>query len=473
MAETNFKHPIYDIAHPIVRRLIENEIEIRKFKACFPTSYAFLVKQKRFIKADLVHELELFLIRKNKYEKDEIKGIIDDLINDRRLLDYMIGYIQTEKITSQDEYLIRYVMSLSEILCIYNKVKEKFIIRIKGSESAEIILDDVLNQLESQDWYLPNLIPDWDVTDLLRDYVVLFFNYHQFDNDSKAIDNQNSGPLFRPSYAQLENNISPLFRYNRPLLNTKKAFIEHYNSDLNEAFLKLNIHLDEDPNKIANIFTDYILMYQSMRLDYLRRGTTEKVYIDFELKRLGQVSHKIISVLDGINNRDKNLARADSLVSALISLVYFAEVFELRTSNIKNKIDLCNSIISSHWKYKKENNIYDVEFRQEVLKHRRGFFDDQAKYDFKKLIERISEILKSDERLDVELIKMGKGSSLFTHLEIQLKETKLFYRIPIHTLSDKMDSFISNFYSSSECSESKDFLGVGDIFTAIFGRSIG
>lgn len=473
MAETNFKHPIYDIAHPIVRRLIENEIEIRKFKACFPTSYAFLVKQKRFIKADLVHELELLLTRKNKYDKDEIKGIIDDLINDRRLLDYIIGYIQTEKITSQDEYLIRHVMSLKELSYIYMQVKEKFISRIRGSESVEIIWGDVLKQLENQNWYLPNLIPDWDVKDLLRDYIVLFFNYHQFDNDSKAINNHNSGTLFRPGYAQLKKIISPLFRYSRPLLNTKKAFIEHYNSDLNEAFLKLNIHLDEDPEKIANIFTDYILMYQSMRLDYLREGTAEKIYIDFEQRKLGQVTHKIISLLDELNNRDKNLARADSLVSALISLVYFDEVFELRASNISNKIDLCNSIISSHWKYKKENNIYDVEFRQEVLKLRRSFFDDQAKYDFKKLIERISEILKSDERLDVKSIKMGKGSSLFTHLEIQLKETKLFYRIPIHTLSEKMDNFISNFYSSSECSESKDFLGVGDIFTAIFGRSIG
>lgn len=236
MAETNFKHPIYDIAHPTVRRLIENEIEIRKFKACFPTSYAFLVKQKRYIKADLVHELDFLLTRKNKYEKDEIKGIIDDLINDRRLLDYIIGYIQTEKITSQDEYLIRHVMSLKELSYIYMQVKEKFISRIRDSESAEIIWGDVLNQLENQDWYLPNLIPDWDVKDLLKDYVVIFFNYHQFDNDSKTIPNDNSGSSLRPSFSQLKNSVSPLFYYNRPLLNSKKAFIEHYNNDLDGAF---------------------------------------------------------------------------------------------------------------------------------------------------------------------------------------------------------------------------------------------
>lgn len=477
MAKSSFSHPIYEIAHPIVRRLIENLIEIRKFKACFPAFYSFLIEQKQYIKADLTHELECTLIKCHQYKEDELKNDINTLLNDRRLLDNMIGYIQTGKLASQDEYLIRNMLNIEELFYIYKKVNEKFLLRIEkyGNDGLGMRLwEQILKQLEIQEWYLPNLIPDWEVKDLLKDYMVIFFNYHRFDNDSKVISNTNSGLRFSPDYDEIKESISLLFKYDRPLINTKKSFIEHYNNEgFNESFLKLNVGLNEDPDKMTDILTDYILMYQSVRFDYFKEGKEEKNYSDFSMSRLNEVSRKILSLLDDLNNKGTSLDRADGLISALISFIYFDEYFESKVGGVVSEIENINKTIWLGYLFFKESNFDLSDDLKKVKIIRKKILDEQASYNFKLLIDKIYEIFTSDKRFDVERIKKGKGSSQFTHLKIQLNETNLIYYLPIHALSDRVDTFISNFYSRSEKSNSESFLGVGDIFTAIFGRSIG
>ena len=485
MDEATFRHPIYSIGHPMVTQLVIQAFEIKRFQMCFPHFYPRL-KQ---IVAGLIHNLGLVIkdaleINK-KYETDkELLQDVKTILFDRKLIDLLLDFIQTNELKSFDIYLCPDILTKDQLKSKFEEFRDDFWGAVDDySENIEILFfQDMLRKLlNEQGWYLPNLLPDWTIDELLRDYVVLFINYHLYENSSNKIENKNS--YNQPSVEDIANSIREINNYKKPVPRTRGSNFKNLEQcDFDPQYHSFNISLMEDSSNFLKIIKSFLLDFPAMRIDYLRKGKNEKIKYTSDQVKLHKILDSLLIQIDRFENQNYGftLSRADEVVSALISLIYIDDVLDFKLDDLDSQtIQEYNIFEISNVSMGEEKNDDEMlKIKRQIESDKAEFFKNKPNYKISSLKDKIISILNEKEDLSCEFVKVLESStSKFTHLRITHRDSGLCYELPLKDFKGKIKSKLSAYYIDYEncrkVAESHTPLGVGAIFTAIFGRSIG
>ena len=332
MSKPVFDHEIFRIAHPVMQKLIQQAVQSKEFQATFPDLYEYLEQVIIQIGINLKDQLIAKYQEKTTLSATVIQKNIEAILLDRRLLDHVVGYCQTHELYLADEYLISDLLQHYEILKLFDQSYAFFWYQIKEYEriSNDTYLSETLRtHLKNNNLYLPNLFPHWTIEQLFLDYFMIFIDYHKFNN-SKV---KNPNITKQPTPEECKLILSRLFKYNSPLPAYNKSFIDASSYDLNATsaeYLSLNIHLDEDLNNLPYIINDFLHHMVARKVDRLRSGFNTAIPInEIQLQKI----HQTRSQLDIVVNASSTLKRADTVLSALISLIFYEQVFKNKILN--------------------------------------------------------------------------------------------------------------------------------------------
>ena len=330
MSKPVFDHEIFRIAHPVMQKLIQQTVQSKEFQATFPDLYEYLEQVIIQIGINLKDQLIAKYQEKTTLSATVIQKNIETILLDRRLLDHVVGYCQTHELFLADEYLISDLLQHYEILKLFDQSYAFFwdeINEYKRISNDTYLSETLRTHLKNNNLYLPNLFPHWTIEQLFLDYFMIFIDYHKFNN-SKV---KNPNITKQPTPEECRLILSRLFKYNSPLPAYNKSFIDASSYDLNATsaeYLSLNIHLDEDLNNLPSIINDFLHHMVARKVDRLRSGFNKAIPInEIQLQKI----HQTRSQLDIVVNASSTLKRADTVLSALISLIFYEQVF-------KNKI---------------------------------------------------------------------------------------------------------------------------------------
>ncbi|MCK4088610.1 hypothetical protein HCY66_00740 [Acinetobacter radioresistens] len=327
MSKTVFDHEIFRIAHPVMQKLIHQAVQSKEFQATFPDLYVYLEQVIIEIGINLKHQLTAKYQEKTCLSATLIQKNIEIILLDRRLFDHVIGYCQTHELYLADEYLISDLLQHYEIVKIFNQSYVFFWDQIKEYErrSNDTSLSKILLiHLKKHNLYLPNLFPHWTIEQLFLDYFMIFIDYHKFNNSKVKSQNITR----QPTAEEAKLALSRLFKYDSPLPAYNKSFIDvsSYDSETTSPeYLNLNIHLDEDLNNLPSIINDFLHHMIARKVDRLRNGLNTAIPInEVQFQKI----HQIRNQMDIVVNTTSPLKRADTVLSALISLIFYEQVFK-------------------------------------------------------------------------------------------------------------------------------------------------
>lgn len=332
MSKPIFDHEIFRITHPVMQKLIQQAVQSKEFQATFPDLYVYLEHVIIQIGINLKHQLTVKYKEKTTLSATVIKENVETILLDRRLLDHVIGYCQTYELYLADEYLIHDLLQHYEIVSIYNQAYIFFWDQIKEYEirSTNIYSSEIfLTHLKNNNLYLPNLFPHWTIEQLFLDYFMIFIDYHKFNNTKVK------NPIItkQPTDQEAKLVLSRLFKYDSPLPAYNKSFIDasSYDSEATSPeYLNLNIHLDENSNNLPTIINDFLHHFIARKVDRLRSGFNKAIPInEVQFQKI----HQIRNQLDSVVNASSVLKRADTVLSALISLIFYEQIFKRKILN--------------------------------------------------------------------------------------------------------------------------------------------
>lgn len=485
MDEATFRHPIYSIGHPMVTQLVIQVFEIKRFQIYFPHFYPRLKE----IVTGLTHNLGLVIKEAleiiKKYETDkELVQDIETILFDRKLIDQLLDFIQTNELKSFDIYLCPDILTKDQLKSKFEEFRDDFWGAVDNyAENIGILyFQDMLRTLLSeQGWYLPNLLPDWTIDELLQDYVVLFINYHLYENSSNKVENKNS--YNQPSVENIANSIGKINSYKKPVPRTRGSDFKNLEQfDFDPQYLSFSISLMEDSSNFLKIIKSFLLDFPAMRIDYLRNGTNENVKYTSDQMKLHKILDSLLMQIDRFENQNYGftLSRADEVVSALISLIYLDDFFDFKLDDLDRQIIQEYNIFEMSNLSVDEEKLDDemLKMKRQIESNKAEFFKNKPNYKISDLKDKIILILNEKEDLSCEFVKLLESStSKFTHLRITHRDSGLCYELPLKDFKGKIKSKLRAYYIDYEklrkVAKSHCSLGVGDIFTAIFGRSIG
>lgn len=319
-----FDHVIYRIAHPVMQKLVKQAVQAKEFQATFPDLYEYLKQVKVQICNKLIEQLTAKYQEKTYLSADIICNHVRVIIEDRYVLNHVLGYCQTHELYLADEYLINDLLQHYEILGIFDNCYNFFWTKINEYErltNSPFLLSEFLPCfLKKNNYYLPNLFPNWDVEQLFLDYLNIFLHYQKF-NDQIAED-------IHPTYHDAQQTLNRLFKYDSPLPAYNRSFIDTSSYDLQSTspeYLNLNIHLDEDSNNLPLIISDFLHHLSARKIDRQRKGINAPMHIDED--QFKKIYH-LQTQIDVVVNATSPLKRSDTILTALISLIYYEQIFK-------------------------------------------------------------------------------------------------------------------------------------------------
>ncbi|CAB1207507.1 hypothetical protein [Acinetobacter bouvetii] len=319
-----FDHVIYRIAHPVMQKLVNQARQAKEFQADFPHLYEYIKQVKIQIYMRLIEQLTIKYQEKTNLSAENIRRNVEKIIIDRKLLNHILGYCQTHGLYLADEYLIHDLLQHYEVKKIFDDSYNFFweqIHEYKQLTDDQFLLSDFLPvYLKKNNYYLPNLFPNWDVEELFLDYLKILLHYKKFNNE--IIEDNH------PTYEDAQQTLCSLFKYDSPLPAYNKSFIDASSYDLQATspeYLNLNIHLDEDPNNLPSLISDFLHHLNARKVDRQRKGFNTSMPInEDQFKKIYHLQTQI----DVVVNASSYLKRPDTILTALISLIYYDQIFK-------------------------------------------------------------------------------------------------------------------------------------------------
>lgn len=419
MSNPIFDHEIYRIAHPVMQKLVYQAVKVREFQAIFPNLYSELVRIRAVILRELIDLLTEKYKERTSLDAEKIRHEILTIVVDRQLLNHVMGYCQTKELITEDIFLLNRLLEPNELRSIFEQLYSIFWEYIQKYEEFTQLPNFSTNfkAVLNQKYFLPDLLPLWDIKSLFLDYLKVYIQYHNFKN-SKDVKGTNitREPTDKEAYGVLKR----LKTYDIPLQKSTKSFIGNSTLDpnpLSSNFINLHLHLEEDIRNIPALLSKFIHQFMSTRIDYERKGTDAQIVIENNLR---EKIHNLSIILDDCTNSLEVLKRADAILTALISLIYYDEVFE--TKIIKGNIqafesaNYCKLVI---------NEVHDPA-NQTILANsintaRSDSVNHTGSDHFSNLFNTLYELLEKDE--DIEIIETKKPTTFITcHMRDTLYE---------------------------------------------------
>lgn len=418
MSEKTFDHEIYRIAHPVMRKLIQQAIQAREFQAIFPKFHKELMTIKEKILKQLISVLTEIYKERTSMFTDNIKCEVETIIFGRRLLDHVLAYCQNKEIYAEDEFLLQNLLLSDELKSIYDQLYTFFWEQVKQYEKLTGMPDYAIefkNYLRKNELKLPNLLLSWDAKILFIDYLKIYIQYHDYKN-SKVKKTKISQ---EPTFEEAKQVLKPLDKYPSPLPTYNSSFIGESSN-----FVCLNLNLDENPKKLPEIMADFLYQFQAQKLDHDRQGTNTQLPINSVL--LMKI-HELRNILDNLTNSLPQLNRADAVLTALISLIYYdlalkekvlrGNLQEFETSNLV-KLSLESYL---------DPSCPDYEAKMQILDNKRYSSINRTDYDcFANLMPILQATLQANDQIKVKPSKQGvKNFTLTCSLEGSIYEHKI------------------------------------------------
>ncbi|MBC68569.1 MULTISPECIES: hypothetical protein [Acinetobacter] len=423
-----YTHAVFSIADPLVKNLIEQAIYACKFRLKFPGFYRFMVNKRSNIKEQLRTELiKAYTLYDPELSAEKLDENIEVILEERRFLDNAIGFVQTGKVLLPDFFLVSNgIMSVDKINLVFSHISENFwneIVEELYSDEGDSGKEKVLSYLNQNKFYLPNLFPRLDIEDLFISFLPIHLSYKKFKSS-----NDPKGHSKLPTTNECYEILKPLFRHPSPLYFNSVSCMD-YNTEVNEKLtlthFALQIGLDEPLENLPYLLRDFLISYQSRRLDFMKMGNSNKynqAQID-EINNLSAIGNEVLSVLDKFSNqrignrKDIHSLGYDAVLNSILALTFIHFHCEriFNSSNLAaidlGKID--QLIMSNSTLALKDNQQLD-----ELLNPSTTAF----KTNYGLFTENLVQILKSSDQLHVSVCPPNRGKKKIQSIQIMLQE---------------------------------------------------
>ncbi|MHA3091019.1 hypothetical protein [Acinetobacter brisouii] len=410
MSKPVFDHEIYRIAHPVMQKLVKQAVKAREFQATYPHLYNELMNIRALILRQLINLLTEKYKEKTSLDAQQIKIEVEMIVIGRQLLNHVMGYCQTKKMLAEDIFLLKHLLQQNELTYIFEELSCIFWKNINKYEqwtqfpNFSIKLREILNE----EYFLPDLLPLWNIKSLFLDYLKIFIEYHNFKN-SKNIKGIN---ITRdPTANEVWSVIKRLQIYGTPLQNSTKSFIEHSGIDGNlppSNFINLHLNLEEDVSNLPVLLSKFIHQFMAARLDKQRNGTDTQPVID---NKVSEKIHNLSIILDDCINSLEVLKRADAILTALISLIYYDKIFE--TKIIQSNIQAFESANYSKFMLSEIHDpVNQTIIENAINQERRNLINHTGCDYFSDLFHTIYELLENDK--DIKIIEPKNVTTFIT-----------------------------------------------------------
>ena len=381
---------IYYIAHPTVKNLVKQAVEVRRFRLLFPTLFNFLEGYKPQLAQLLFDQIYPYYIQYREYEinNETLVNDVNTIVNDRHLLQLALDFIQNIKIPLYDRYLLdNGIIEELEFEIIFFVACDNFKNNLIQN-NLEIDWNNAKEYMEKNNLFLSTLLPNWKMKDLLSDYLPIYISYQLFNENE-------------PTREQVKKVLEPIFRYIKPKLKTIDSEIGFKIEEQSQEHIKhlgLKLALDEDASNIAEILLDFLIKYNSEQINYLNiKYYEDKEKLINEIYERGVVINSLFELLDKFvrkklgNELNEYLNNFDSLLVAIIDLVYFDQVLDAKFGeqdlimiNNYNRIDVYGQWVESNADLKDQY----IEIQT-----------DDRKYEYHHFMRYLKEILENNDYL--------------------------------------------------------------------------
>jgi len=483
-----YKHQIYKIAHPLMQKLIRQAIEVRKFRAIYPVLFDILKNFRKWVKTYLSEQLrEPIQVYFNFDNDEDITKQINIILNDRRFVDQALGYVQNGEIYLHDEFLVKNILDKQQLnelfegisVTFWNVLIPDYVKSLTPDGGGSKGYAEVFkNVLDSNGWYLPNLIPEWEIEALFVDYISILLKYQKYkdsDNDTSRQLLDSSKMKQYPTYAETRACLKELFLYDQPLLNSKNAFIDYHtdkNGNRSSDCFGVNVNLGYSTEHLPQILLDFLLTYSSRRIDFYRGGQEGNLSEAHNLQKSSELMNYLIDVLDGITNKKLGIHQYISIASGLLTLLYFDGVFsQFSKQSLKELEDLnCSEMIRYSIKHAPLLEPKVLENMKKEEAYREKLLASLEPYSIDELVQKIVGLFNEKSEVKAEFkIEFGKQP---THIVFSIEHEKLSDKLSIKGLKVKIEGMLENFFLDDELKclnkQGKNSLGLSPIFTPLF-----
>ena len=318
---SNHTHHLYKQAHPLIRKILELEIEKRLLAKKYPNLFSELLIFRDKFSSDLKNWLFAYYLRcaeaneKNheidqKTKEKAIHDYINEVFNIIKINELSITYLQINDLQISKENLETYYINeklFRDFLTPYADDFKKIFFAHSG-ESPEI------NLLEKYNF--TDLLSNNCLLNFLRDVIDISLTYTYLTKVKLGLNQE-----LLISYMKM----FLLYEYHSPLgMNNLQSYMETMQfteDDKNHtSSLMIQITVDAKPINWSELLSQIMFKYldQKIRLDKLNTSN----YNDYKASFLGSREHKeifnILDQLDASNNAKAASDRYDSLIKNLI-----------------------------------------------------------------------------------------------------------------------------------------------------------
>lgn len=373
---SNHTHHLYKQAHPLIRKILELEIEKRLLAKKYPNLFSELLIFRNDFSTELRNWLFNHYLTKvvaidnnqkidNKTVDIELNKMIDNTINNLKIIELSITYFQTELLQISKHKLETYHIEKDAFIeflspFAYN-FKIIFSVYTKKSDWTKLFNQYNFADLLSQNCLL-NLLRD--VIDISLTYTYLTV----FNKDSKI----------EMVISHLKMYL--LYKYHTPLgMNNLVSYIEemYYSEDGEKYHSTLDISINVEDKEInwSELLTQIMVKYLDQKITLNRLNISDEKSSFF-----GSREHKelfnILDQLDALNNAKATSDRYDALLKNLICLIIYdleIECSENLNNRVMEKLMSLGDLCPNYSRFQCKPNIEDHFDGQEVSLKYQGY----------------------------------------------------------------------------------------------------
>ncbi|WP_180117671.1 hypothetical protein [Acinetobacter sp. YH12096] len=373
---SNHTHHLYKQAHPLIRKILELEIEKRVFAKKYPYLFSeLLIFRDKFSNElknwlfDYYSHLVVPIDKNQKIDKKTVDTALNTMIKETlvflKLIEVSITYFQTGILQISQLKLKTYHIDENAFMDFLSPYADEFKKKFSGTvEKSDLI--KLFNQYSFTDLLSQNCL-----LNLLRDVIDISLTYTYltvFNKDSKI----------EMVISHLKMYL--LYKYHTPLgMNNLVSYIEemYYSEDGEKYHSTLDISINVEDKEInwSELLTQIMVKYLDQKITLNRLNISDEKSSFF-----GSREHKelfnILDQLDALNNAKATSDRYDALLKNLICLIIYdleIECSENLNNRVMEKLMSLGDLCPNYSRFQCKPNIEDHFDGQEVSLKYQGY----------------------------------------------------------------------------------------------------
>lgn len=373
---SNHTHHLYKQAHPLIRKILELEIEKRLLAKKYPNLFSKLLIFRNEFSTELRnwlfnHYLTKVVAIDNNQKIDkktvdtELNKMIDKTLINLKIIEVSITYFQIELLQISKHKLETYHIDEDAFIKFLSPLADKFK-RIFSVYTEKSDWTKLFNQYNFADLLSQNCL-----LNLLRDVIDISITYiylTEFNKDSKS----------EMVISHLKMYL--LYKYHTPLgMNNLVSYMEemYYSEDDEKYNSTLNISINVEDKEInwSELLTQIMVKYLDQKITLNRLNISDEKSSFF-----GSREHKelfnILDQLDALNNAKATSDRYDALLKNLICLIIYdleIECSENLNNRVMEKLMSLGDLCPNYSRFQCKPNIEDHFDGQEVSLKYQGY----------------------------------------------------------------------------------------------------